>query len=260
MSNILDNASISQFKSSEPFELQVSRGQIENHRPIVVFGYNADIDTSLETVWPHGGLMPIPSAALQLTVSSSDANDTAAGTGARTVFLSGLDAAHEEVEEVIILNGQSAVTTVNSYLHINFCDVRTAGSLTSAAGTIYFGTGGVTAGVPATVYDVIEYDYNTRLTGAYTIPAGYTGYLMQGMFATGQQSGSTAITGRLTARGDDNILRTVAIVSINNGVADYSFEYPVRVSEKTTIEARAVGSSTNNFCSTMFVIVLVKGT
>lgn len=259
MSNILDNASISQFKSSEPFELQVSRGQIENHTPVVVFGYNSDIDSAAETVWPHGGILLSPTTAIQLSVSSASANDTSAGTGARTVFLSGLNSNHEQIQEIVTLNGQTAVTTVNSYLHINNCYVVTTGSLLSAAGIIYFGTGTVTAGVPATIYDVIEYDYNSRLTGSYTIPAGYTGYVSQGMFSVGQQAGSNPVVGRLITRNGNDVARTAAVVTINNGTADYVFEYPIAIPEKTTIEARAVGASANNACSTMFVIVLVKG-
>lgn len=223
-----------------------------------MFGYNSDVDTSMETVWPQGGLLPFPASALQLSVSSESADDTALGTGARTVYLAGLDANHNFVSETVTLNGQTAVTTVNSYLHINQCYVATSGSGDSAAGSIYFGTGTVTLGVPATVYDVIQYDYNARITGSYTVPAGYTGYVSQGLFSTGQASGSGPVTGRLVTRGPDGIRRTAAIVTLNNGSADYVFEYPVAVPETTTLEAQAVGAANNNACSSMFILVLVK--
>ena len=153
-------SSITRTGSFEPFELQVSRGQIPWHQSYTVFGYNADVDTDIETVWPYGGILGYPSAALSLSVSSSSADDTSNGTGARTVYLEGLDANHNVISETVTLNGQTAVTTTKSYLHINNCYVATAGSLDSAAGTIYFGTGTVTAGVPATVYDVIQFNYN----------------------------------------------------------------------------------------------------
>jgi hypothetical protein len=251
-------SSISRTGKYEPFELQVVRGQISWHSSVIVFGYNPDVDTSVETIWPHGGILPFPSTALQLKVSSDSANDTAAGTGARTVYLSGLDAGHRSISEVVTLNGQTAVLTTNSYLHVNEAYVATAGSLDSAAGNIYFGDGVVTAGVPATVYDIIQFDYNTRITGSYTVPAGYTAYLAQGLFSSGQQSGSGPITGRLMTRGTDDIRRTAAIVTINNGTADYAFEYPIPIPEKTTIEAQAVGAGTNNAGSSLFVMVLIK--
>lgn len=249
--------SISQNNTSELFELQVARGQIPGHQSIVVFGYNADVDTVIETVWPYGGLLPFPATALQLSVSSDNANDTSSGTGARTVYLEGLNASHNVISETVTLNGQTAVTTTNSYLHINNCYILTAGSGASAAGTIYFGTGVVTAGIPATVYDVIQYDYNARVTGSYTVPAGYTAYVSQGLFSSGQSSGTGPVTGRLMVRGENGIRLTEAVTTVNNSAADYMFEYPIVVPEKTTVEAQAVGTGNNNACSSMFVFVLI---
>lgn len=251
-------SSISRFGKTEQFELQVSRGQIAWHRSVIVFGFNGDVDSSPETIWPGGGLLAFPSAAIQMTVSSSSASDTSSGTGARTIYISGLDASHNEISETVTLNGQNAVTTTKSYLHINEAYVATAGSGNSAAGSIYIGTGTVTAGVPATVYDIIAFDYNRRITGSYTIPAGYTGYISQGLFSAGQSGGTNAVTGRLMTRGTNNIRLTAAVVTLNNGSADYVFEYPLGVPEKTTIEAQAFGSSENNSCSSMFIILLVK--
>jgi hypothetical protein len=226
---------------------------------VTVFGFNPDVDQTEVTVWPHTGLISHPAAALQMNVSSSNAADTSAGTGARTVLIQGLDANYNEISEVVTLNGQTAVTTANSYLRINYAMVVTAGSGKSAAGDIYIGTGTVTAGVPATVYDLIKFNYNDTVTGHYTVPAGHTAYLMQGLFSTGQPSGTTQVQGRLLSAGPDGIRRTAAITTLNNGVADYMFEYPLAIPEKTTLEATAIGSANNNACSSMFILLLVKG-
>lgn len=250
-------SSISRFGLTEPFELQVGRGQITGHRSVTIFGYNPDVDTSRVTVWPYTGIIPLPAAPLQMKVSSSSANDTESGTGARTVFVGGLDANHNEISEIVTLNGQTAVLTTQSFLHINQAYVATAGSSLSAEGDVYFGTGTVTAGVPSTVYDLIKFDYNQRITGSYTIPAGYTGYLAQGLFSAGQPGGSAQVSGRLMAVGADGIRRTIAITTVNNGSADYVFEYPERIPEKTTLEATAQGSSNNNAASAMFILALV---
>lgn len=251
-------SSVTRGGAFEPFELQVSRGQIQGHRNVTVFGFNPDVDTTQVSVWPLQSLIGYPSSAIQMKVSSTDANDTSAGTGARTVVVQGLDANYNEISETVTLNGQTAVTTTASFLRINYAYVATAGSGLSAAGDIYIGTGTVTAGVPATVYDIINYDYNNTTTGSYTVPAGYTAYVSQGLFSTGQASGSTQVEGRLLTRGVDNIRRTAAITTINNGVANYVFEYPLAIPEKTTIEATAIGSANNNACSTMFILVLIK--
>ena len=242
----------------EPFELQVSRGQITWHQSVTVFGYNPDVDATIETIWPGDGILPFPAAAIQMKVSSSSANDSSGDTGARTIYIGGLDANHDEISEIVTMNGQTAVLTVQSFLHINQAYVMTAGNLDGAAGTIYIGTGTVTAGVPATIYDIIAYDYNARLTGSYTVPAGYTAYLSQGLFSAGQAGGTNSVTGRLMTRGTNNIRLTAAVTTINNGTADYVFEYPAVIPEKTTIEAQAFGSSANNACSSMFILVLIK--
>lgn len=247
-----------QYGKYEAFELQVARGQIQGHRNVTVFGFNADVDTTQVSVWPLPSLITFPAAALQMTVSSTSANDTSAGTGARPVVVQGLDANYNEVSEIVTMNGQTAVTMTASLLRVNYAYVLTAGSGNSAAGDIYIGTGTVTAGVPATAYDIVKFDYNTTITGSYTIPANYTAYVSQGLFSAGQAGGSNQIQGRLLTRGTDNIRRTAAVTSINNGVADYTFEYPLAVPEKTTIEATAIGSSSNNAVSSMFILLLIK--
>jgi hypothetical protein len=56
-------------------------------------------------------------------------NDTAAGTGARTVIAQGVGAAYASVSETITMNGTSPVALVNQYIHINKLLVATAGSL-----------------------------------------------------------------------------------------------------------------------------------
>lgn len=250
-------SSVTQRGLYEPFELQVSRGQIAFHRNVTVFGFNPDVDTTQVSVWPLPSLITFPSSALQMTVSSSSANDTSAGTGARTIVVQGLDADYNEVSETVTMNGQTAVTMTAALIRVNYAYVVTAGSGNSAAGNIYIGTGTVTSGVPATVYDIIKLDYNNTTTGSYTVPAGYTAYVSQGLFSTGQASGSTQVEGRLLTRGTNNIRMTAAITTLNNGVANYVFEYPLAVPEKTTIEATAIGSANNNAVSSMFILLLI---
>jgi hypothetical protein len=80
----------------------------------------------------------------------------------------------------------------------------------------------------------------------------------QGLFSAGQPGGSAQVSGRLLTVGADGIRRTAAITTVNNGAADYVFEYPLRVPEKTTLEATAQASSNNNEASAMFVLVLIK--
>jgi hypothetical protein len=253
-------ASQSYYGKNEEFSLQVARGLIPGHSVVTVFGYNPDVDTSEESVWPDGGTVPHPTAASVLKVSSSDAADASpSGTGARTVRITGLNANYFEVSETVVLNGQTAVNTVNSYLYVNGLTVTSVGSGGANAGNINVGTGNVTSGVPAVLYDIIAIGYNNRTTGHYCVPTGYTGFLVQGLFTAGQASGSTSITGKLLIHSsDDNIVRVGAITTLNNGVVQYMFNYPTAIPEKNCIGATAIGSSNNNSVSSMFNICLIK--
>lgn len=258
MANLGVVRSITQVGTYEPFELQVARGQITGHEVVNVFGYNPDVDTSEESIWPDGGTVPHPTVASVLKISSSSADDTAAGTGARTVAIFGVDADYNEVSESVLLDGQNSVNTGNSYLYINGFYVTTAGSGGVNAGNINAGTGVVTAGVPAVLYDIIATGYNNRTTAHYCVPTGYTGYLTTGIVTTGQVTGSTSVTAFLKQRGTDGIVRVGAVSTLNNGSVQYDFTYPYIVPEKNCIGATAIGSSANNSASAYFNIVLVK--
>lgn len=250
-------ASVTQRGKFEPFELQVARGQIAWHRAVTVWGYNPDIDAAEETVWADGGIMSLPSAATTLKISSSSANDTSAGTGARTVLISGLDSSYNEISEVVTLNGQTEVTTTKSFLRINGMTVVTAGSGNANAGGIYAGTGTVTLGVPATIYDEILTGYNRALTAAYTVPNGYTAYIVNGGISSGQDGGSAQITGKLVVR-SNGLAYVTAVATLNNGLAEYNFTLPLVVEQKQTLEARAIGSSNNNQVAAHFQLILIK--
>jgi hypothetical protein len=251
-------SSITRQGTFEPFGLQVSRGQIQGHSSVIVFGYNSDVDTSEESVWPAGGTIPHPTSASVLKISSSDANDTSAGTGAQTVFIEGLDGNFAVVSETVTLNGQTAVNTTNSYLYVNRFYVVSVGSGGVNAGNINAGTGTVTSGVPAVLYDIIATGYNNRTTGHYCVPAGYTAYMTEGIFSSGQSSGSTAVTGFLKQHGPDNILRVGAVATVNNSAAVFVFEQPYIIPEKNCVGATAIGASANNAVSSYFNIILIK--
>jgi hypothetical protein len=253
-------SSVTRQGAYEPFELQVSRNQIQGHESIQVFGYNPDLDQTEESIWANGGTVPHPTVASVLKISSTSANDDGdpVGTGALTVLITGVDGSYNVVSEVITLNGQTAVETDNSYLYVNGFTVLTVGSGGANAGVIYAGTGNVNAGVPTVIYDAIAVGYNNRTTAHYCVPAGYTGYLTEGLFTAGQASGSTGITGFLKQHGPDGILRVGAVVAINNGSVLYDFVYPYQIPEKNCIGASAIGAANNNLVSAFFNIVLIK--
>jgi hypothetical protein len=252
-------ASISRYGKTEPFGLQVARGQVAWHSVLHIFGYNPDVDSGSEvTVWTAGGLLTHPASPTIMTVSSSSANDSSNGTGARTVQILGVNGTGEYVTETVTLNGQTAVNTTKAYDAIERITVLTVGSGGVNAGNINVGTGVVTAGVPATIYGQVGVGDNISLTGHWTCPVGYTGYMVSGSISSSTESGSNYITGRLKLRSVDGIVRTAAIVTLANSSADFNFDYPIKISAGECVTATVVSTANNEAVSSYFQIVLIK--
>lgn len=253
-------SSISRIGRTEPFELQVARGQIYGHSVVHVFGHNPDVDDGVEaTVWPvPGALLGHPAAPTIMKISSSSTDDTSAGTGARTVRILGINGTGGYVEETVTLNGQTAVNTVNTYDAIERMTVLTVGSGGANAGTIYAGTGTVTLGVPAVKYSAIGIGDNLSLVGHWTCPAGYTGYLTAGKLTTGTTNANQYVVGRLKIRGVDGITRTAALTTISETTAWYDFTFPIEISAGASVSATAEGNGNNNDVSSYFQIVLIR--
>ena len=69
-------SSITKVGKTEPFELQVARGQISWHYKVHKFGFNPLINDTEETIWDVGGIYSYPSTAVKMTATSTDgAND-----------------------------------------------------------------------------------------------------------------------------------------------------------------------------------------
>ena len=236
-------SSISRVGTSEPFELQVARGQISYHYAQFKFGFNPDVDNLLETVWAQGGLYSYLAAASVLTLSSSSTADTSAGTGARTVVIYGLDANYNEISETVTLNGQTAVSTTNSYLRIFRIIVTSAGSGNQNAGVIYAGTGTVTTGVPANIYATIAIGDNQTLMALWTVPAGHTAYLLQTDITLATTQNNKYCTVSVVSRPFGQVFQVKDRFVKSESSTTQQYSIPVRFEEKTDIEVRAIGDS-----------------
>lgn len=221
-----------QLHKETPFQMRASMGHIANGTPVFVYGNNPDIQNAEETIWYQGGVYAYPSSAIQMTVSSNDAAATS------QVVINGLDANYAPISEIITVTGQTPVTTVNAYLRIQNAYVIANETLQN----IYIGTGTVTGGVPATVYERIFNGYNRTESARYTVPAGRTFYLTHGTISHGSDSTNAFLTGRLIFRLFGLPFQTSAVVNINNRFIDFWFDYPLALPEKTDLEARAVCS------------------
>lgn len=253
------NQSITRTGTNEPFELQVSRGQIAFHSTAFINGTFTALGTAQATVWESGGMYVYPATAQVMEVSSSSANDTSAGTGARTVTIQGLDAGYNQIQETVILNGQTAVNTVNSYLRIAHLFVATAGTGLAAAGTIYVGTGTVTTGVPAVIY----WSY-TALNGStpciWTVPNGYTAYITSIETSSGNATANQWTKFSLFARPalDAPFDSNLQWICSNGGDVAFTCQYPLSYASQTDIEIRAASTVASTSVAANFQVVYIK--
>ena len=158
----------------EPFELQVSRGQIPYHAPANIFAYGTTPATAglFRTVWENMATTDyvFPTSATTMTLVSTVNTDTA------TITITGLDASYNLLTENLVLNGTTGVTTVNSYFRINNIAVS-VGSATNPSGVITLATGGVTyAQINTQVVNGVTTSIGTSQMGVYTVPSGNTFY------------------------------------------------------------------------------------
>jgi len=146
--------------------LEMSLEHVTGYRSIVIEGNKDSLDTGTEDIWGGVGDLSYLTAAETMNIASTDANDTSAGTGARTVKIKGLDSAHLEIEETVVLNGVANVLTSNSYLRVSSIEVLTAGSGQENAGDIT-----ATASTAATVQCFMATSIGISKNSQFTVPA-----------------------------------------------------------------------------------------
>lgn len=167
------NATLQTIADKTEFCLDVARGVVAGYSHVNKFGRTSDVDAGTEDLWAQGGLYVEATAASVVNFVSSSANDTAAGTGARTISVIGLNGSGVEVTETITLNGTTNVPTVNSYIFISRVIVLTAGSGAANAGTI---TGTATGGGTPLLISV-AIGINQSQLGIYKVPVGKSAYI-----------------------------------------------------------------------------------
>lgn len=231
-----------------PFGFRVVDGSLTGVTGKVKSGQNAAIGTTPETFWLQGGAYTWQAAAAVLDITSTDVDDDGApvDTGARTIVIEGLDANYEEISETVIMNGQTAVLTTNSYLRVNRMSVATTGSTNSNEGIIYASTGAQTAGVPdvaATIRMTIAVGEGESRAALYTVPAGKTAYVTNVIAATSEVTDNLLVTLRARASGSASWFLKDAFVILSNTIQIPHYT-PLVIAAQSDIEL--IGDAVSN--------------
>jgi len=182
------------FKTTE-FLAEVEKGNVPGHSTFHKFGRNASVGTSFVPIASQGFYRtPQAASATALRVKAGgDANDTAAGSGARSINLQGLDETGALVNETIATAGASAssasTTTFMRLFRAYVVDSGTYGSATagSHSGDIVIENSAGTE--DWTTIFATDFPRGQSEIGAFTVPLGKSAYL----YSYGMTSDSTKV-------------------------------------------------------------------
>ena len=216
---------------SYPYFLQVSRGLVTGHKRLFKFGFNNDINDSIEDIWDGGGEYTYQSSAVAMTVTS--------GGGATDndvqVTVQGLDASYNEVSEAVTLAGSGTATTTQTYLRVYRAFVSGSQEPT---GDITIANGGTTYA------KVLDGEHQT-LMALWTVPAGYTAYLFQTDVTAFTEQNNKFATVQIQTRELNGIFRTKDKFAIVENSHKQEYIAPIPIPEKTDVRVRAIASSSN---------------
>ena len=205
-------SSITRAGAYEPFDLQVARGQVYGHSTVNIFGANGSFTTTgtYLPVWENLTAYTYPVSAAAMHLASTV--NTGADKGGSSVTITGLDANYDQITETLTLNGTTAVVTTKLFFRINGMQV---------ASGVPTGTITLKDLTNTTVYAQITAGNGRSQMSIFTVPAGYTFYLM----------------------------RTAGYTSLNGFTADYAVYRDYAISSTGVVTQTKQNPFTNNFIS-----------
>lgn len=233
---------------SEDLHLNIARGLVKGTSFIHKFGaVQAMSQNTTGTIWDvNDTIYPWASwdTAGTITVETTSSSDIG-----KHITVVGLDANFDQVSETITIAALTGNAGTTSFKRI-FRAYVVNGS-TNNVGVISVKKSGVTVAA-------IQATKAQTLMAVYTVPAGYTGYLLHGVCTA--QAGADA-TGDMFIRYFGNQAFRVGHsfeVSGTGGQYDYKFGIPIPVPEKSDIDVRIATRTNNGRYTAAFDMILVK--
>lgn len=160
---------------------RIGFGDVTGYERFSLWGHNGAVSTGTVPEVIHNQGLAFPAfmdVATSLEIISDNAADTAAGTGARTVAIDGLDASYNRLTQTVTLNGTTAVAIPVALVAVNMVRVVTYGSGKVNAGTLTVRDAGA-----GTSRILVAPGISISQSSVRTIPAGYTCQLRTHLFS-----------------------------------------------------------------------------
>jgi len=221
--------------------LAVSAGLVSDAEAVNIFGVNPVVGSTYETLWDYGGLYSYAASAAALSAVSSSAADT------MPVLIRGLDANYWPIDEVVTLNGTSAVTTSKAFLRVNQAVILSGEN-----------AGNITITNDGTVLGYISIGKGLTQACNYTVPVGHSLYLYRIDITSGSVNPNKYITYRNVTRTSTGRILRVAEATWQSDQQSFDRQVPFRISEKTDFQFEAKSSSGENIVSIFVEGILAK--
>ena len=168
---------------TQDFLNEIARGGVEGAYTVHKFGANDVVGTAITPI-TISGFYRTPTTATSLEIVSDDAQDSAAGNGARKFLIIGLNSTGHEISEEVTMNGLTPVALTNQYLRLYRFYAIESGSyatqtIPSQLGTITIQeTGGGDVWSELNIVDG-GFGVGQSEIGVYTVPKGYNCWLLK---------------------------------------------------------------------------------
>ena len=216
---------------SPSFGAQVAEGLLPGVTAIRKIGHNLAVPSTYETVWCNSSVYSYLTTADNVDIVSDSVEDKVDGTGARSIYINGLDADYNEQNETIVPTGTVAAVSTKKYIRIFTMKI------------ILVGSGGINAG-NITLADVtgsktlayLEEGEGRSLAALFTVPADKVGTITRWTFGEVNAKRSH-IAMFVRPYGKSWFIMKVRIMK--NQSSNGAFSIPIVLQAKTDIEIRA---------------------
>ena len=184
------------------------------------------------------------SSATTLTVDRASASDAD-----KEVLIQGLDGAYNEISETVTLTSATGNATTKSFIRVYRAYI-TNGSATNV--------GNVTVKASTTVVAQITATKGQTLMAIYTVPSGYSAYILKG--AATCQDGADATGDMFVRYFGESAFRVGHSFEVCGDGGEYMYEFgiPLRIPEKSDIDIRASVRSNNARVTAAFDMLLER--
>jgi hypothetical protein len=243
---------------TKEYRYEVAMGNIYGSSTWSKFGYNTDINGSAEIVASFGGTFNIMTSADTLNVVSTANSDNSGGQAARTIVLVGIDANGDYQEETVTMNGQTPVTTTNSWLGINRAYVASVGTFNYNAGNITISDTSAIFGTQAQIPSM----KGITQQSIFHVPSGYK-FLSDWLEINASRQGATPfiqIFGYVYNR-PTNVRQQIFTTSTGDGQSSQlqlTPSQPFVINEDSVLYFEATSDHTNTLVSVRFSGILKK--